>query len=216
MSVDYNNFAKTFSKSRKNMKWEEIDYFISFLEWEKNISILDIWCGNWRFLKFLKENNINFKKYLWVDLSKWLLEEAKREHQENNFLNLNMLNIGKINEEFNNIFFIASFHHLDNLEDRLNVLRKAYDLLEVWAKIFMTNWALNSELNKEKYKNSIIKDSKNKFGSLEYNIKIWEFDRYYHCFDLSELEYLFKEVWFEIIENRLFDNKRNFISILRK
>jgi hypothetical protein len=32
MSVDYNNFAKTFSKSRKNMKWEEIDYFLSFLE----------------------------------------------------------------------------------------------------------------------------------------------------------------------------------------
>jgi hypothetical protein len=31
MSVDYNNFAKTFSNSRKNMKWEEIDYFVSFL-----------------------------------------------------------------------------------------------------------------------------------------------------------------------------------------
>jgi hypothetical protein len=27
--VDYNNFAKTFSNSRKNMKWEEIDYFLS-------------------------------------------------------------------------------------------------------------------------------------------------------------------------------------------
>jgi hypothetical protein len=26
--VDYNNFAKTFSSSRKNMKWEEIDYFL--------------------------------------------------------------------------------------------------------------------------------------------------------------------------------------------
>jgi len=216
MSVDYNNFAKTFSKSRKNMKWEEIDYFISFLEWEENISILDIWCGNWRFLKFLKENNINFKKYLWVDLSKWLLEEAKKEHPENDFLNLNMLDIDKINEEFNNIFFIASFHHLDNLEDRLNVLKKAYDLLEDWGKIFMTNWALNSELNKEKYSKSIIIDSKNKFGSLDYNIKIWEFNRYYHCFDLSELEYLFKEAWFEIIENRLFDNKRNFISIIQK
>jgi hypothetical protein len=31
MSVDYNNFATTFSQSRKNMKWEEIDYFIDFL-----------------------------------------------------------------------------------------------------------------------------------------------------------------------------------------
>jgi hypothetical protein len=32
MSVDYNDFAKTFSNSRKKMKWEEIDYFLSFLE----------------------------------------------------------------------------------------------------------------------------------------------------------------------------------------
>jgi hypothetical protein len=27
--VDYNNFAKEFAKSRKNMKWEEIDYFLT-------------------------------------------------------------------------------------------------------------------------------------------------------------------------------------------
>jgi hypothetical protein len=32
MSVNYNDFAKTFSNSRKNMKWEELEYFLSFLE----------------------------------------------------------------------------------------------------------------------------------------------------------------------------------------
>jgi len=44
--MDYNNFAKTFSNSRKNMKWEEIDYFLEFINKnsldKKNISILDI------------------------------------------------------------------------------------------------------------------------------------------------------------------------------
>ena len=216
MSVDYNKFAETFSKSRKNMKWEEIDYFLSFLEWKKNIKILDIWCWNWRFLKFLKEKEINFEEYIWVDLSEWLLEQANFEHPKNRFLHLNMLDLDKIKEKFDYIFFIASFHHLDNLEDRLIVLKKAYDLLEKWWKIFMTNWALNSELNKEKYEKSIIKDSKNKFWSIDYNIKIWEYNRYYHCFSLAELEYLFKKAWFEIIENRLFENKRNFISIAQK
>jgi len=29
MWVDYNKIAKWFSNSRKKMKWEEIDYFIS-------------------------------------------------------------------------------------------------------------------------------------------------------------------------------------------
>jgi hypothetical protein len=41
-----------------------------------------------------------------------------------------MLDINKIDKKFNNIFFIASYHHLDNLEDREEVLLKAYNLLE--------------------------------------------------------------------------------------
>ena len=216
MSVDYNDFAKTFSNSRKNMKWEEIDYFLSFLDWKNNLEILDIWCWNWRFLSHLKENKIWYSEYLWVDLSEWLLEEALEFHPEARFLHLNMLDLEKISEKFNNIFLIASFHHLNNYEDRLNVLKKLYNLLEVDWTIYMTNWSLNSELNKEKYSKSIIMDSKNNFGSLDYNIKIWDFDRYYHCFDLSELDDLFKKAWFEIIENREFENKRNFISIIKK
>lgn len=80
----------------------------------------------------------------------------------------------------------------------------------------MTNWALNSELNSEKYKKSIIENSQNQFWSLDYNIKLWENLRYYHCFDLKELEYLANKNNFKIIENRLFDNKRNFITILEK
>ena len=226
MNVDYNKFAKTFSESRKNMKWEEIEYFLSFLEWKKKKSILDIWCGNWRFLWVLKDKSIDTKNYLGVDLSDWLLQEAKKIYPENNFLQLNMLDLDKIplsksfslggKDLFDYIFFIASFHHLDNLQNRIEVLKKAYNLLNNWGKIFMTNWALNSELNKEKYSKSIIKNSENKFWSLDYNIKIWEFKRFYHCFSLEELDFLFKETWFKIIENRLFENQRNFISIIQK
>jgi hypothetical protein len=78
----------------------------------------------------------------------------------------------------------------------------------------MTNWALNSELNSEKYKNSVIKNSKNEFWSEDYNIKIGEFTRFYHCFSSDELEFLFKETWFEVVENRLFENGRNWVSII--
>jgi hypothetical protein len=41
---NYDNIAKKFAKSRKNMKWEEITYFIEKyfpLEFEK-ISVLDV------------------------------------------------------------------------------------------------------------------------------------------------------------------------------
>ena len=128
-----------------------------------------------------------------------------------------MLNLDKLKKiNFNYIFFIASFHHLKTIEERQEVLKKAYDLLETWWTIFMTNWALDSKVNKEKYCESIISWSKNKFWSTDYNIKFWEYDRFYHCFNLKELEKLFSDTWFKIIENRLFDNNKNFVSIIQK
>jgi hypothetical protein len=114
------------------------------------------------------------------------------------------------------MFFYASFHHLQNIDDRITVLSKTYDLLEKWWKVYMTNWALNSELNKKRYSEAEIENSENKYWSVDFNIKIAWNDRYYHCFSLSELEKLSKEIWFKIIENKLFENDRNFITILEK
>ncbi|MCP4524153.1 MAG: hypothetical protein GY828_08095, partial [Candidatus Gracilibacteria bacterium] len=48
--VDYNNFAKTFSKSRKNMKWGEMEYFLKQVSISESTNILDVGCGNGRFL----------------------------------------------------------------------------------------------------------------------------------------------------------------------
>lgn len=49
MSVNYNKFAEKFASSRKNMKWEELEYFFSSLDGEE--SVLDIACGSGRFLE---------------------------------------------------------------------------------------------------------------------------------------------------------------------
>jgi hypothetical protein len=59
-----------------------------------------------------------------------LIEEAKKMHNENNFQELNMLDLSILHNKYNVIFFIASFHHLDKLEDRILVLKQVYDLLD--------------------------------------------------------------------------------------
>ena len=218
MIVDYNKIADKFSKSRKNMKWEEIDYFIEnyILKDFENKNILDIWCGSGRLLEqFSNFFDIENIWYLWVDLSEKMLENARKNFTDKNFLKLNMLDLDEIDEKFDYIFFIASFHHLDNLDDRLEVLKKAKNLLKENWKIFMTNWALNSQVNKTKYWKSIIENSKNEFWSLDYNIEFWEYKRFYHCFSLDELNYLFKETGFEILENRLFECGKNFVSVIQ-
>lgn len=219
--VNYNNFAKTFSNSRKNMKWEEIIYFINYLDKsiktnDKRINVLDIWCGNWRLLSELKNSWLQISNYLWVDLSKELLVEAKKIHPNFEFLELDMLNIDSIQKKIDCIFFIASFHHLQTVEERLDVLKQAKNLLNEWWIIFMTNWALHTWVIKDRYKKSKKENSENQFWSFDFDIKIGDFSRYYHSFYLEELEYLFKETWFKVSENRLFDTEKNIISIIKK
>lgn len=214
--VNYNNISNDFSKSRIWMKWPEINYFIEkILLKEPNPNILDIWCWSARLLEQI--NSIwNFKLiYSWVDNSSWMLDNAKKNFPQSNFYLSDMVNIS-LENKYNIITFIASYHHLNDIIERENTLKIAYDLLEDWGYLFMTNWALDSEINNEKYKDSIIDNSLNNFWSKDYMIKFWEYNRYYHCFDLKELEYLANKTWFKIIENKLFENKKNIITILKK
>lgn len=220
---NYDKIAKTFSKSRKNMKWEEINYFFEkYLKKDKkNISILDVWCGSWRLLEHLEKYfwDLEFK-YLWIDSSSEMIFQAKNNFSCKDFEVLDMQKIDELTwKKFDFVFFIASFHHKKNLKERLETLKNLKKVLKKDSLIFMTNWALESDLNKKKYEKSKINLQENNlekdFWSSDFSIKIWEFFRYYHSFSLEELEFLFEKNDFEIIENRLFENKKNIISILK-
>lgn len=207
----YDNFSKTFSDSRKNMKWPEIEYFMEFLKIQnrfENPKILDIWCWSWRLLRNFGQLDKKID-YVWVDSSAKMIDEARKEHNEARFLVMDMLEIEKLNEKFDYIFFIASFHHLKTIQERQEVLNQTKDILNKWWLIFMTNWNLYSQENTKKYQEISSE-------AWDFNIKIWEFFRYYHGFKIEELDDLFKNSGFEIIENRIFDNERNIISILKK
>jgi hypothetical protein len=80
----------------------------------------------------------------------------------------------------------------------------------------LTNWALNSEVNKEKFEKSRLTNTENEFWGEDYSIKIWANYRFYHAFTLEELTFLFEKNDYNILENRLFDNQRNYISIINK
>lgn len=236
---NYDAIARWFAKSRKNMKWDEIDYFVEkyFPERQNEISVLDVWCGSWRLyeqfcsMDFLDER-IWHIDYFWVDLSPAMIEEAGKNFISDMFMVLDMENIDELEgNNFDFVFFIASFHHKKFLRERLKTMKNLEKILKPWSLVFLTNWALTSEVNKEKFKNSEIsfiendfeniadfeeKQKEKQFWSKDFSIKFWEFYRYYHSFTLEELEFIFKEANFEIVENRLFDNWRNFISVLRK
>ncbi len=220
MPVDYNKISKTFSHSRKSMKWEEIHFLIDFLKSQniQEVKILDIGCGSGRLLWELQESGLvsDTEKYLWIDSSSGMIVEAQKNYPGFNFQVLDMKDCEKLGEKFDLIFFIASFHHLENYEERLETLKKAITILSDWWYICMTNWALKSSLNLQKYSSSEIWGSKNCYSSSDFMIKCWDYQRFYHCFHTSELEELAKNAWGKLIENSVHKSKKNIISIIQK
>lgn len=71
----------------------------------------------------------------------------------------------------------------------------------------MTNWNLMEEPLFAKYQKSYR-------GSGDFGIKIGAHERYYHGFTTTELDRLFQESGYGIIENRVFTGKKNIISLL--
>jgi ubiquinone/menaquinone biosynthesis C-methylase UbiE len=59
-----------------------------------------------------------------------MIEEARKIYPENNFLVSDMTDLDTFsNKKYDYIFFIASFHHLENSEQRLDTLKKATTML---------------------------------------------------------------------------------------
>lgn len=210
---NYDNFAKTFAKSRKNMSWGELDAIIEDIDKNNFYRIIDIGCGSGRFLEFFVKNLWKFpEKYLGVDNSKEIISEAKRVFPDADFVVAEMQEIDENflvqnnSQKFDAIVLLASFHHLQIENERNLVLENLYKILAENGKIYMTNWNLR---NQEKYK-------KSEKSPWEFFIKIGDFTRYYHGFALEELEKLFVKNNFIIEKNEIFDGGRNFLTILKK
>ena len=217
MIVDYNSFATSFAQSRKNMKWSEIEYF--FWNISSEDSILDIGCGSGRLLWVFMDFFWRLPHvYLGIDLSENILAEARKEYPHEKFLQWDMRDISKIlsGEIYDNVFCIASFHHLETLQERIDFLKSVVNFLPEGWKIYMTNWALSSKLNYEKYKDSMISESDDEFWSKDYSIKIGKSQRYYHDFSLKELDFLAEASELKIVENRIFETEKNIITIFQK
>lgn len=89
----YDQFAETFSKSRQDHPWPELDYIISDIHEQGYTSVLDVGCGNGRFLEQMEHGDWNVERYLGVDNSAGIIEEARRLHPEYRFEVCDMLSL---------------------------------------------------------------------------------------------------------------------------
>jgi SAM-dependent methyltransferase len=200
-TVQYDDFGDTFGKSRQNLHWIEIDEALSTLSAHfhpTTWALADIGCGNGRLLKHIQKHKKsaffreNFSKYIWLDTSWVLLNQAQGDTELCNFFTLTDWIQGDMRDMtqkiekyglFDWIFFIASFHHLMTRSGRISVLHQAKKLLSKTGKILMINWNL-MDPSQTKYQSWKIADYPD--GSADFEVKIGAHKRFYHAFSHDE------------------------------
>lgn len=209
----YNDIAKEFAATRV-YPWQELQVFIPYIK--DNFKILDLGCGNGRLLKSLEQADKKIK-YLGVDFSEKLIEQAKIDHPQAKFIVSDMTDLSFNYGSFDMVFMIASFHHLPSKAERLDLLLKINRWLRPGGLLFMTNWnlwqpkylkyTLENFWSKKSWNDFFIPWTTNSGGT------VW---RYYHSFSMGELTYLLKTAKFDLKPGGIYRTKWNINAFVKK
>ena len=235
----YNFIAKDWNETRKNLHWEEFDFFYEKFPFWKNDKILDLWCGTWRLFDFFESKWLKSENYIWCDFSEKMTEEARKNYPQNKYF------VWDVSEKsppgaiggFHQIWCIAMFHHLSSKKQRIQAIRNFHKILNKNWKIFLTVWNFyqNEFVEIEKDWEKILKKNRlyQKFKKILRKsfwrsiFSLWFFSkkdcffywrdsdvlRYYYAFEKNEIKKLFEENWFSV---KFFDEWKNFSLILEK
>jgi len=192
----YNNFASEFSQTRQYL-WDDLKPLAKYTR--DGDKVLDLGCGNGRLYQLFANKSIH---YVGLDISEELIKKAQEKFPGVEFAVGDMCELPFPDDSYNIIYCVAAFHHLANAEERLKSLSEMRRILKSGGKVVMTNWNLlgewgNEQVEKGKYKRWE-KDFSVPFVNSEGKVLG---ERFYHAFDLDELESLFGEAKFKVEEN---------------
>ena len=223
LKKSYGAIASEFDQTRK-VPWQEFNHFLAYTKHGGNA--IDLGCGTGRLYEFLKQKKVN---YWGVDHNEPLLEQAKKNYPEAHFELTDISDPHLPEEEFDNAYCIAAFHHIPGKDLRKKTVDHFYDLLKPDGVLVLTVW----NLFQWKYAKVFLKAIFSFF--LHFGFKyawndLWikwgsyPLKRYYHAFTPKEfLSYFQDERWG--IEDFYFTRKGkkvsfwrsfNFILIVRK
>lgn len=199
----YEQIAEDFSASR-SQAWPEFELFSKSIP--SGSSVLDLGCGNGRFLAYLLQQKKNID-YTGVDFSPALLKLARLSYPKQEFLEQDMTEL-HLDRLFDRIVCCAAFHHIPTRKLRLKTLKKISAHLKDDGLLLLSVW----NLWKLRYLSAHIKawftrDLFIPFGKEKVL-------RYYHAFFPWELKRLLRQAGFQM---ETFQSSRfNFVVICRK
>jgi len=217
---DYNHIAFDFSNTRVNI-WPEIAVLFDYIK--KGDKILDLGCGNGRFVNIIKEKG---GEYFGTDVSKNLIDIAKKTYPNENFQTTGPLKLPFIDNYFDVIYSIAVLHHIPSNDFRLEFLQEAKRALKTGGIFVLTVWKPKDKQERFLKVKFLLKKIFGLAGGLDFRdvIEKWfgsnKGERYFHCFSQKELASLLKEAGFEVLKSGIIQNEKgnrqNLFAVLKK
>lgn len=206
----YSAQAASFDATRQTLwpGWERVVDILeksNLVDSREGLSVLDVGCGNGRYLKYLIEQDIATKSYLGVDSSEKLIEIAKKNFTDRKSSQFEVADIlekhywQNLNQKFNHIVAFGLFHHIPGYENRLKLVQQMIEHLNSNGTLVITFWQF---MKQERFQKMIIA-TESHLGSLssdlEENDYLLDWDnsglpRYCHYFSDEEVDQLIQEL----------------------
>lgn len=217
----YTTFAQDFSDTRKR-PWEGWLTLIDDLKKYQPLNLLDVGCGNGRFLDFLIEQKIQYDAYLGIDNSKELLEIAKKKNLPRAEFKEQDVEVTAIDQipkpqtpnptahspQLNAICMFGLMHHIRTFRVRKQLIDDAITLIKNKGIIIITFWQFKDD---ESFFNShVVKIEGSDLQRNDYILRFGkEATRFCHYVDDQELDLLMQDVPANITRNIFFADGKN-------
>jgi SAM-dependent methyltransferase len=181
----YSKHNESFDKSRSYGFWEGFEVILKYLP--KNPKILDLGCGNARFLKFLLEKNYSILNYDGFDNSSKFIEKNQEVYQDFNFVLKDVIiDIETVNNTYDLIVAFGITHHIPSKSYREIWFKKIASLVSNNGVIVLSFWNFNKDNSDPHFYPKVYKNELNDF------YLGWKGDfnshRYCHFFEESEIK----------------------------
>lgn len=218
VASNYEDIAESFNETRQKPMKPMVSEIIKFLNILPESKILDLGCGNGRFLEILGDS----KNYFGVDNSRNLIKFAEERYGDK-FKVLDILKIDELEENnFDFVFSWAVFHHIPGNNLRFNFLNQVYDKMKDGSILAISVWKLRKRkdffcLALKSFLNNLFRLRFLDWGDLVFNWGKKENGirpRYYYAFSKKGFKNIFKKSKFKI-ENFL-EDEFNYYIIVKK
>ncbi len=170
----YNEIADEYKKYHSHLDWFDKGFFQRILPRElTDISIIDLWAGDWRTWKFFEKKNI--KKYTACDIS----EKILKKHPGTKKIEKIVCDLEeKLPFKEDSYELALSFFVLEHIQNIKWLFEEIYRILKDWWQWIIWHFLQRREFVRKKW-------------AKQFKIKLYNYR-------IQEIEELAKNIWFKI------------------